>query len=394
MPSRLYSPWVSVRSLSRARVQIMALPFLCKLGGPWLLCLALVLLWMAWGVPALWTNPAHAAATAAHYLSSIISNGKVVHWNLKKMPLKIYLAAPPKTMKLTPLEASAMVYKATSAWAAASKGKLQFTSVASPNKADIVVCWVDHFEHGIIGVTPFKSLGNVIYQTDVQIGMKDDEGELLPAQVLYETVLHEFGHALGFQGHSPDAHDIMYWQVSPLQTGRLTARDTNTLNALYSLTADVTNQHGSLAQTREALAAGLLAQKALKAKQYQSAYNQSVAGLKKFPKDALLLVTLGAASWQLGQHQEAAKAFSLCLKADPKNVEARFRLGLIFVNEGQQRTQKNVLDAQTLAYFEAGIAQLQQVQESPDAPPQAGSYLRQAQSMAEQVRQHLQRTGS
>ena len=50
--------------------------------------------------------------------------------------------------------------------------------------------------------------------------------------VIYGTVLHEMGHALGLAGHSPDSDDVMALSV---RVGRsLTARDRATLRALYA----------------------------------------------------------------------------------------------------------------------------------------------------------------
>ncbi len=50
-----------------------------------------------------------------------------------------------------------------------------------------------------------------------------------------KTCLHEFGHALGLQGHSSRPDDIMYHAISPRQSPTLTARDQATITGLYSL---------------------------------------------------------------------------------------------------------------------------------------------------------------
>ena len=51
---------------------------------------------------------------------------------------------------------------------------------------------------------------------------------------VYETVLHEMGHALGIGGHSPDPADIMYAQASATASAGLSERDRATLAELYA----------------------------------------------------------------------------------------------------------------------------------------------------------------
>ena len=51
---------------------------------------------------------------------------------------------------------------------------------------------------------------------------------------IYETVLHEMGHALGLGGHSPDPDDIMYASIRHGGTEGLSERDRNTLTVLYA----------------------------------------------------------------------------------------------------------------------------------------------------------------
>jgi hypothetical protein len=57
-----------------------------------------------------------------------------------------------------------------------------------------------------------------------------------------ETCLHELGHALGLNGHSPNASDIMHFVQSFRQLPALTRRDKNTIARLYSSYPSVTEQ--------------------------------------------------------------------------------------------------------------------------------------------------------
>jgi hypothetical protein len=59
--------------------------------------------------------------------------------------------------------------------------------------------------------------------------------EQVSLEELYETVLHEMGHALGLAGHSPYETDIMYFRGGwAAKTDGLSERDRATLRALYA----------------------------------------------------------------------------------------------------------------------------------------------------------------
>jgi tetratricopeptide (TPR) repeat protein len=75
-----------------------------------------------------------------NYLTSIISFGKVVHWDPARMPLKVYISDGSKVQGWQPAMKN-IVFQAMSTWQNASYNKIRFVTTGNPSKADIIVNW-------------------------------------------------------------------------------------------------------------------------------------------------------------------------------------------------------------------------------------------------------------
>jgi tetratricopeptide (TPR) repeat protein len=262
------------------------------------------------------------APSATNYLSHIIDNGQVVQWSAQKMPLKIYVAPPPRT-GLKPL-----VQQACQEWAAASQGKLRFTVVDTPKQADIRLAWTGAMSKDRLGVSPFQSVGRTIVQADVVVALQLPNGQPLATADVYPTILHELGHALGMQGHSPYPEDIMFFSVNGNQPGHLTGRDKKTLGLLYAMTPDVTNDGatGSVAQNRRGYVAADKVRALFKQNQFDQAAQLALASLNQSPDHPELLYLAGASYHNLGQIEQAKQFYQRALRADPTHEGARINL--------------------------------------------------------------------
>jgi predicted Zn-dependent protease len=176
-----------------------------------------------------------------NYLSTVTQEGNF-HWSPDRMPLKVYVSDGANVPGYRP-EFRKMITDAFSEWCNTSNGVLSWKQVNSAKGADIVCSWTD---------TPTIRPGSVEAgqtRTLVQTNRDTGEGRIVTAQIsiltalmgknfsnenMYKTSLHEVGHALGLQGHSDVASDIMYPTVNEDQVARLKPRDVNTMSQLYS----------------------------------------------------------------------------------------------------------------------------------------------------------------
>ena len=78
---------------------------------------------------------------------------------------------------------------------------------------------------------------------------KDANGNYFSDKEIYNTVLHEIGHALGIMGHSYSSDDLMYMSTQPdtmytryrSDFQYISQQDLNTVNLLYKMIPDISN---------------------------------------------------------------------------------------------------------------------------------------------------------
>jgi tetratricopeptide (TPR) repeat protein len=161
-------------------------------------------------------------------------------WKKEQSPLKVYIDDSSDTGFDAPLRAR--LKTAFQQWLPEnSKMWLQYTAVDNADEANIVIARVDNFDDlpsGAGGQTTYEynEEGNPasgVKKVIIRMFCASPAADQLTARTidrLYSLCLHEIGHALGLDGHSPNGQDIMYWKAPGLQ---LSARDTATLAKLY-----------------------------------------------------------------------------------------------------------------------------------------------------------------
>jgi tetratricopeptide (TPR) repeat protein len=269
-----------------------------------------------------------------------------------------------------------MVNHAMLAWQSATNNKVRFVETASPNKADIIVRWKRNFSHNKVGENPFESWGNTIVRSDVTIATYAGEnGPPMPMPELQKTILHELGHAIGIQGHSPYPEDIMYYTINPAQSTTLSIKDKTTITMLYKMEPDIKNSATlSTAQTRkyytimEQAVKNQLSQKPSQAISY---YKQA---LQMNPQDPDLYYNLGGALWDAGDNTNAMLSYRKALSLDHSRMDAKYNLGALLVNEGVKAINKNNKNLARQEFQEA-VTLFEEVSRSPNPPAQVKKNL-------------------
>lgn len=160
---------------------------------------------------------------------------RLLHW--RRLPVKVFIATHSAAE-----DADAKVAQAGfDEWQQAT-GLTLCTVVNSEDKADIVVRFTGEDslsgQPGVVGQTATAARGAELRKAEIWIATGN-----LDSGALQSVAAHEFGHALGIDGHSDHPDDLMYpcetQYVSPdgddppSAPRQVTLRDLNTLRLCY-----------------------------------------------------------------------------------------------------------------------------------------------------------------
>lgn len=134
------------------------------------------------------------------------------------------------------------------------EGLFKFQLVDDPNEADIHVFWTNHFvnklglglfQNDIRGYTAKRSFPYKAIMSGKQAQFKpvvtllrttESNGTAMPFAKMKASAAHEFGHALGIEGHSPYPSDLMSVYYG---RGAISTNDAATIRHLYHSTPDL-----------------------------------------------------------------------------------------------------------------------------------------------------------
>lgn len=158
---------------------------------------------------------------------------RLLHWD--HFPLHVYFTPG----ELATKEHMDAVQAGMDQWAHATKNFVSYQVVTKPAQAEVLVTFLPHDsvpdQGGSCGHTTITFLTLTLKSASMSLATTG----VAPLD-LQAAAAHEFGHALGIDGHSDDPEDLMYAVVChspdgdlPLPAHTVTARDLNTLRICY-----------------------------------------------------------------------------------------------------------------------------------------------------------------
>ena len=189
-----------------------------------------------------------------NYIYNAMLSKDIVHWNIESFPLKVYI----EKANDVPEHYNKSVEDAFIHWMQVFSF-IRFTRVNDEKGADIVLKYApysgNNCQNGvckhIVAVTyPVIDKHHRLVNMDMTIHKTNYAGEIYSKDEIYNSTLHEIGHALGVMGHSDVSEDVMYSSSNSkasylfgLKKSRrnFSKRDINTVKLLYRLAPTITN---------------------------------------------------------------------------------------------------------------------------------------------------------
>lgn len=279
-----------------------------------------------------------------NYIDQVPFNEKILRWDVKKFPLSVCIR---NNSSVAPKYYEAGIQKAFLQWQKASKF-ITFSFTSDPKQADIDVeinplnemknCTGPDCKYTVAYTTPIIS-DNLLKQMNISFYDTNNLNKPFSQKEIYNSAIHEIGHALGIMGHSYNKDDIMYMETSQNKLDYMESdsqfislTDLNTLNLLYRLLPDITNTRLSEFDTSHQFFAPIVmgndeqinSKKALEALNY----------IKMAPNLPNGYIDLASAYAGENQYQKAIEALNTALSCSSHgddNFIIYFNLGIIYM---------------------------------------------------------------
>ncbi len=279
-----------------------------------------------------------------NYIELVPQNGRIIRWAQSSFPLKVRIANESNVS--VPEYYDAEIKRAFNQWQT-SINILKF--VFTNDNADILidikplpdnVCQGNTCMYQV-GITEPKISGSNLNKMVITIYSADPRGEFFSDKELYNTVLHEIGHALGIMGHSYNSDDLMYMSASENHKiydahrssfQYLTTQDINTIKLLYKLVPDVTN--ADIGDTKVLIYPPIILGSAEEISNRK--IKEALHYIEKAPDMAGGYIDLAAAYEEQKEHQKALEAMGKALplaKTDDERYLVFYNSAIICINK-------------------------------------------------------------
>lgn len=294
-----------------------------------------------------------ASNKVGNYLGDVTGNG-IFRWPDSKIPITVYI----KDGEGVPgyrVDFDESIRDAFDQWEIKTRGLIKFKLVQEPGKALMKVSWTNDLHSAPLkaemGHAKLFSDGEGTSKADIELLTVDPFKEGPVGKRLMRNVcLHEVGHALGLQGHSPYKSDIMYPQLA-IQDG-ISYRDLSTLSALYSKDArnKVFSAKPTIRQSSKAREANLYASEGSRlavAGKYREAYELLSKAMKLSTKNDIVRKNLSAVTNNLAlKESDPEKAIALIHESlyweEKENTRANLSIYLRRINVDSQNYSERI----------------------------------------------------
>lgn len=281
-----------------------------------------------------------------NYIEQAPMDKGIIRWDSEKFPLKI--AVIDNSGIEIPAYYNEEIYKAFNQWEISTQF-LKFATTQNQKDANIIVkikplpndvCQGDTCRY-VVGYTTPDYKGQILNKMTIILYSKDPNGNFFSDKELYNTILHEIGHALGIMGHSYSSDDLMYMSsenntfYSPYHSSfqYLSSKDINTIKLLYKLIPTITNSEKI--NTKGLVYAPIIlgTSKDISSRKLREAQNY----VKKAPDIASGYIDMGIAYAELNKTSDAIKAMQKAYelsKTDNEKYMSLYNISAIYMNSG------------------------------------------------------------
>ena len=277
--------------------------------------------------------------TGNNYIYNVPSEKGIIRWDTAKFPLKIAI----ENADNVPGYYRTEILEAFKQWSDAVD-ILSFNLVKKPAEADVLVtiapmpanvCKGGDCQY-IVGFTVPTIKHHILKKMTVTLYDKTPDGNYFSKKELFNTIMHELGHALGIMGHSYYEGDLMFVSTTAnneldyLRSNSsfqfLTDSDINTVKLLYKLIPDVCNTSVEELDTAGLIYAPIVIGSSREINERK--VQEALSYIAEAPKMSSGYVDLAIAYSELGDNKKAIESFEKALQFAKSDSE----LYLVYYN--------------------------------------------------------------